>query len=146
MRDQRCWLASVLATLLLSVTAQSKSLFVDSDMSEFIKFSVALAGNSYTVTVPSQRTRRAARTRRKRRSTAPTTVPDTLSTGPELPSSQAGIVAPSTIGPIFGDRRRKVYHLPDCPDYHKVARRNRVLFTTREEAEAAGYKRPRNCP
>src|SRR5215475_3929319 len=49
-------------------------------------------------------------------------------------------------GPIVGNRNSKIYHLPNCPDYSKVAERNRVPFKTEAEAQAAGYRKARNCP
>jgi len=47
---------------------------------------------------------------------------------------------------IVGDRSSKIYHAPNCPDYSKVAERNRVVFATEAEAEAAGYRKAKNCP
>jgi endonuclease YncB( thermonuclease family) len=47
---------------------------------------------------------------------------------------------------IIGNRSLMIYHKPDCPDYDKVAERDRVSFKTEAEAEAAGYKKARNCP
>src|SRR5262245_60239015 len=38
-------------------------------------------------------------------------------------------------GPIIGNRNSKIYHLLNCPDYNKVAERNRVLFKTEAEAQ-----------
>jgi endonuclease YncB( thermonuclease family) len=48
-------------------------------------------------------------------------------------------------GPIIGNRASKIYHLPNCPDYSKVSERNRVPFKSGAEAQAAGYRRARNC-
>ena len=50
------------------------------------------------------------------------------------------------VGPIVGNRDSKIYHLPHCPDYLKVSERNRVPFVTEAEAQAAGYRKARNCP
>jgi endonuclease YncB( thermonuclease family) len=47
---------------------------------------------------------------------------------------------------IIGNRNLMIYHRPDCPDYDKVSERNRVLFKTEADAEAAGYRKARNCP
>ena len=47
---------------------------------------------------------------------------------------------------IVGDRSSKIYHAPNCPDYSKVAERNQVVFATEAEAEAAGYRKAKNCP
>jgi len=49
-------------------------------------------------------------------------------------------------GTIIGNRNSMIYHRPDCPDYNKVAERNRVLFRSEADAEAAGYRRAGNCP
>jgi endonuclease YncB( thermonuclease family) len=49
-------------------------------------------------------------------------------------------------GPIIGNRNSKIYHLPNCPDYSKVSGRNRVPFVTEAEAQAAAYRKARNCP
>ncbi len=49
-------------------------------------------------------------------------------------------------GPIIGYRNSNIYHLPNCPDYSKVSERNRVPFKTEAEAQAAGYRKARNCP
>ena len=58
-----------------------------------------------------------------------------------------GATPPTTAsGPIVGNRNSKIYHLPNCPDYNKVSERNRVPFRTQAEAEAAGYRKARNCP
>ncbi len=47
---------------------------------------------------------------------------------------------------IIGNRNLMIYHRPDCPDYDKVGERDRAPFKTEAEAEAAGYKKARNCP
>jgi len=46
-------------------------------------------------------------------------------------------------GSIIGNRRSRIYHRPDCPNYADVASQNRVSFAT--AAEAAGYRIARNC-
>jgi Metal binding domain of Ada len=50
------------------------------------------------------------------------------------------------VGPIVGNRISKIYHLPHCPGYSKVSERNRVPFETEAEAQAAGYRKAKNCP
>jgi hypothetical protein len=47
---------------------------------------------------------------------------------------------------IIGNRNSMIYHKPDCPNYDKVSERNRVLFRTEADAQAAGYRKARNCP
>jgi endonuclease YncB( thermonuclease family) len=49
-------------------------------------------------------------------------------------------------GQIIGNRNTRVYHRPDCPDYQKVSEKNRVYFSTTEEAEYAGFRPAGNCP
>ena len=49
-------------------------------------------------------------------------------------------------GAIRGNRNSKIYHLPKgCPSYSKIAPRNIVVFSSEEEAKAAGYRRAKNC-
>jgi methylphosphotriester-DNA--protein-cysteine methyltransferase len=50
------------------------------------------------------------------------------------------------IGPAIGNRNSKIYHMPNCPDFNKVSEKNRVRFETEAEAQAAGYRKARNCP
>jgi hypothetical protein len=58
-----------------------------------------------------------------------------------------GVKPPAAVtGPIVGNRNSKIYHLPNCPDYSKVSEKNRVPFKTEAEAQAAGYRKARNCP
>jgi endonuclease YncB( thermonuclease family) len=56
-----------------------------------------------------------------------------------------GVKLPAATGPIIGNRSSKIYHFPNCPDYSKVSERNRVPFKTEAEAQAAGYRKARNC-
>lgn len=47
---------------------------------------------------------------------------------------------------IMGNRKSNIYHLPDgCPSYDRVSENNQVLFSSREAAEAAGYRLAGNC-
>ena len=48
-------------------------------------------------------------------------------------------------GGIIGNRNIKIYHLSNCPDYSRVSDCNRVPFKTEAEAQAAGYRKARNC-
>ncbi|MCA9774264.1 MAG: endonuclease/exonuclease/phosphatase family protein [Myxococcales bacterium] len=48
-------------------------------------------------------------------------------------------------GPIIGNARSKVYHLPGCPSYAAVGAGNRRPFASEAEAIAAGYRRAGNC-
>ena len=48
-------------------------------------------------------------------------------------------------GEVLGNKRSKIFHWPGCPGYSKVAEKNRVVFKSRVEAEAAGYRAANNC-
>jgi endonuclease YncB( thermonuclease family)/methylphosphotriester-DNA--protein-cysteine methyltransferase len=56
---------------------------------------------------------------------------------------RAGPLPP--LGSVVGNRNSKKYHLEGCPGFRDVAEKNRVVFKSVEEAEAAGYKRAGNC-
>lgn len=56
-----------------------------------------------------------------------------------------GDTRPLVAGTILGNRSSGIYHWPGCPNYADIAPGNRVPFTTREEAERAGYRAARNC-
>ena len=60
-------------------------------------------------------------------------------------SSEQGEKPATTPVAIIGNRHSHVYHRPDCPNYTSTAPKNRVLFTSEAEAEAAGYHQARNC-
>jgi len=47
---------------------------------------------------------------------------------------------------IRGNKKSRIYHLPNCPNYNDIAEQNIVDFKTHEEAKAAGYRMARNCP
>jgi len=52
----------------------------------------------------------------------------------------------SPAGPIHGNRNSRIYHLPEgCPSYNAMASRNRVMFSSEQEALNAGYRKARNC-
>ena len=46
-------------------------------------------------------------------------------------------------GPIVGNVRSKVYHLPGQAGYDRVGEANRVYFASEEKAQEAGYRRAR---
>jgi deoxyribonuclease-1 len=48
-------------------------------------------------------------------------------------------------GDVIGNKNSKKYHLPGCPGYTQVGEKNRVLFKSAAEAEAAGYTKAGNC-
>lgn len=46
---------------------------------------------------------------------------------------------------IVGNSRSGIYHWSGCPGFSKVSEQNSVYFTTREQAEEAGFRAARNC-
>ncbi len=61
-------------------------------------------------------------------------------------SAQQGQLAVRQAGPVYGNKRSGVYHLPQgCPSYAQVGTNNRVLFATEQEAVAAGFRKAGNC-
>lgn len=46
---------------------------------------------------------------------------------------------------VIGNKNSKVYHLPGCAGYTRVAEKNQEKFNTAKEAEAAGYRLAGNC-
>jgi endonuclease YncB( thermonuclease family)/methylphosphotriester-DNA--protein-cysteine methyltransferase len=46
---------------------------------------------------------------------------------------------------VIGNKNSKKYHLSNCPGYNQVSEKNRVIFKSAEEAEAAGYTKAGNC-
>ena len=60
--------------------------------------------------------------------------------------SEAGEKLDTMATTIIGNRHSRVYHRPDCPNYTATAPKNRMVFTSEVQAEAAGYHRARNCP
>lgn len=49
-------------------------------------------------------------------------------------------------GPILGNSRSRVYHLPaGCPSYSSVSARNRVAFNDEAQAIREGYRKAGNC-
>ena len=59
----------------------------------------------------------------------------------ERDSSTSG----TSSGAVIGNIRSKLYHLPNCPGYMSVSSANRVVFSSAQAAEKAGYKRASNC-
>ena len=46
---------------------------------------------------------------------------------------------------IFGNKNSMLYHWAGCPGFAKISQRNRVVFETWQDAEAAGYTAVTNC-
>lgn len=51
----------------------------------------------------------------------------------------------SATGEVIGNKNSKKYHLQGCPGYSQVGEKNRVMFKSVAEAEAAGYVKAGNC-
>jgi endonuclease YncB( thermonuclease family) len=67
------------------------------------------------------------------------------SQGPEYTRSDTAVIRDFKDKLIRGNKRSMIYHWPGCPNYDDIAMHNRILFSTREEAEQAGYRAARNC-
>lgn len=65
-----------------------------------------------------------------------TTARGTHPTAPQSPSA----------GEVRGNRKSRIYHLPECPHYNRMRSANIVGFTTETEAQEAGYRKAKNCP
>lgn len=65
-------------------------------------------------------------------------------TPPWVFRAEAAVKA-AVAGRIMGNANSKIFHKPRCPGYTRVAPGNRVFFDTEAEAEAAGYRKARNC-
>jgi len=48
-------------------------------------------------------------------------------------------------GAIIGNKNSLIYHTPGCSTYGKVSPQNQTLFQNEAEAEAAGYRKAKNC-
>lgn len=48
--------------------------------------------------------------------------------------------------PIIGNAKSGIYHWSGCPNYHTISSEHRVLFTSKAEAESAGFRAAKNCP
>ena len=68
--------------------------------------------------------------------------------GTDLPPLSGGNSTPAapSSGQIVGNKKSKIYRAPGCPGYNSVSAANRVTFKSEEAAEAAGYRKAKNCP
>jgi micrococcal nuclease len=47
---------------------------------------------------------------------------------------------------FIGNRNSRIYHWnPGCPDFFRIAEKNRITFKSKAEAESAGYRAAKNC-
>jgi micrococcal nuclease len=49
-------------------------------------------------------------------------------------------------GAVKGNRRSRIYHLPECPNYNDISPATVVPFSSEQKAVAAGYRKAKNCP
>ena len=49
------------------------------------------------------------------------------------------------VGNYVASYQGAAYHLPQCPGAKRILKENRIWFTSRAEAEAAGYAPAQNC-
>lgn len=58
----------------------------------------------------------------------------------EARRAKRGLWAAVASGPVIGNRRSRIYHLPGQRHYDDVSAANRVVFADEEAARAAGYQ------
>lgn len=104
-------------------------------------------GNTYQIATQKEASSEAIFTGRTTKDEAESASATPAESKPASTSSPtpASTPAASASGPIYGNKNSKIYHTPGCSTYDKVSEQNRVVFQTVEEAEAAGYKRAKNC-
>ncbi len=61
------------------------------------------------------------------------------------PEHFADLTEPQKDLKIKGNKNSKIYHLPGCASYDRIAEKNIIWFKTKEEAEAAGFRMAKNC-
>lgn len=61
-------------------------------------------------------------------------------------AASAPVAAPATTGTYVGSKGGTKYHLPTCSGAKRIKEENKVWFSTKEEAMAAGYTPAANCP
>ncbi len=84
-----------------------------------------------------------------RKLSRPTLGPPVETTTTKVDLSATSSVSATTpsiqTGEVLGNKNSKIYHWPGCPGYTRVGEQNRVMFKSRAEAEAAGYRAAKNC-
>lgn len=66
----------------------------------------------------------------------------------ETPKKDSVEVAPKPSGncQYVGSKNSDVYHLPNCPGAKRINEENKRCFSSKKEAEKAGYRAAKNCP
>jgi hypothetical protein len=77
--------------------------------------------------------------------TRPVAPAENAVTRPVTSSEEAPLSSRPLQGPIIGNRRSKIYAWPGCRSYDTMAPQNRVVFSSRDAAEQAGYRAAYNC-
>lgn len=56
-----------------------------------------------------------------------------------------GDAAGVTSGKVQGNRNSKIYHIPGCPSYGAMSKKNVQEFSSESAAQSAGYRKAGNC-
>lgn len=76
---------------------------------------------------------------------APKIAPETFQKNTPPASNQSASVLGATEGQLVGSKNGTKYHYPWCAGAQKIAETNRVYFTSKDQAEQAGYTPAGNC-
>lgn len=71
---------------------------------------------------------------------------DEASSSPALPNVPTRIAGNENPGQVVGNRRSHIFAWVGCGSYDSMMPQNRVVFQSRTDAEAAGYRPAKNCP
>lgn len=72
-------------------------------------------------------------------------VPAAVTPTPEPPPVAPDAAAPAAGGMYVGSKNSNKYHLPWCAGARSISEANKVWFSSKEEAAAAGYVPASNC-
>lgn len=70
----------------------------------------------------------------------PQVLGDTAKTSPTITAKAENVVMPEGKCAFVGSKNSTLYHLPTCAPAKRIKETNRVCFTSKEVAEAKGYK------
>lgn len=71
---------------------------------------------------------------------------DTAGIKPLIPNSEPQVANNDLGQAVIASKSGSKYHLASCPGATQIKDTNRIEFTSREAAEAAGYTPAANCP